>query len=139
MLKFVPAVRLKELGKHTELVKYQSVSTRLNSVDTLVGECLARFLCDGECPALFIQIPDKDDEALPNMKWEQPYTVERLLAVLEIVKEIKPKRNISVFKLTPKVVMLIKTDFVDGDWSNFGYYVEGADGVSIPAWKLALE
>lgn len=137
MICFLPAVRMKELGKRYDLVKFDEVTGDLNSVEKLAAGVMFRFALDARCPALFILAPKEGDESIPGLVWLADMDWELLKSLGERMFSLAVDNfgtdDILWYNLNNRVALLVKRDFENGEWENYGYDISGKDGVSIPS------
>lgn len=137
MICFLPVVRLKELGKNNDLRKFKQAAQGLSSVDTLMAGVLYRFAIDTRCPAIFVKAPKEGDEPIPGLKFIADFDYDRIKgltsAMFSAALDNFGTDDISWYTLSEHTFMLVKNDFVKGEWQNYGYELSGKDGVSIPA------
>lgn len=136
MICFLPVVRMKELGKKYDLVKFNEATEDLNSVDKLTASAFFRFAMDAHCPALFVLIPKEGDEQMPGLRWLADFDQDRMKALGERMFSVAVDNfgtdKVSWYTLNDRVILLVKNDFENGEWVDYGYELTGKDGVSVP-------
>lgn len=139
MIKFFPVVKLRELGLQIERKNFEElcIDTGFDSVERTIAGVFYRFFCDKQCPALFIKYPKKGEEVVPGLVWAQDYTSNDCVEIIakvhvECASRYGYDMNYWIQPLNEKVMLIVKQDFEEGDWSVYGFDYAGKDGVSIP-------
>lgn len=136
MISFLPVVRLRNLGKQVDLRKFEAAAQGLSSVEKLMAGVLYRLAIDAKCPAIFVMTPKAGDEPIEGMIFLQDFDKERFMYLAELMFTAALDNfgtdDISLYRLSERVYLLIKNDFKMGDWEAYGYELSGKDGISIP-------
>lgn len=135
MIALFPAVRLRELTK-SELLKLDDTVGHMSSVDKIIAGAFYRFASDNKCPAFFVQPPKTGDEPIKDVVYLKDYPTEELEVLARVAFNAAADKNygtkdIKQIELSDRTWLYIKEDFLNGEWSNFGYEYTGKDGVSI--------
>lgn len=139
MIKFFPVVKLRELGLQIERKNLEAFCSKAgyDSVEKTIAGVFYRFFCDKQCPAMFFKLPKKDEEVVPGLVWTRDFTFDDCASIIEDTHiECAFKYNCFngylVEPLDEEVMLIVKRDFKEGDWSVYGFDYAGKDGVSIP-------
>ena len=134
MITFFPVARLRELGKRVELKKFNESVGHLNSVEKFMAGVLYRFALDTKCPAVFIKVPVEGDEPIKGLRYEKDFDKESFMRIayemFELANENFGTNDISLYSFGT-IYLLMKNDFKEGAWADYGFEIAGVDGISI--------
>ena len=136
MIAFLPVVRLRDLGKQRELRKFTETTGELSSVEKLIAGVFYRFSVDTMCPAIFVQLPQEGDTPFSRIQYVVDITIDDLKSLAQRMFEAGANdfgtNKITWYPISDTIYLLMKNDFKEGDWENYGYEYSGKDGISIP-------
>lgn len=143
MISFLPVVKMRELGHTVETKHFEDMCSNLgyDSVFRSIAGVFYRFNCDTACPAMFVKLPKKGDEVVPDLRWERDLTLDELVEIeREVYEYCKDRYSFLTISETSlavieedNTILFMKPDFKKGDWFKYGYCNAGKNGVSIPA------
>lgn len=136
MISFLPAVRLRPLGKQVEVKNFDRATVGLSSIEKLMAGVLYRFALDTKCPAIFIMSPKAGDEPLDGLTFLKDFDKVRFMELADLMFADAVDNfgtdDISLYTLSDRVYMLLKNNFRQGAWEDYGFEISGKDGISIP-------
>lgn len=134
MITFFPVVRLRELGKRVELRKFNESVEKFNSVEKFMAGVLYRFALDTKCPAMFIKVPVAGDEPIKGLRYEKAFDKHAFMQIayemFNLADENFGTNEISLYNFGT-IYLLMKNDFKEGVWKEYGFEIAGVDGISI--------
>lgn len=139
MICFFPVVKLRELGKRIEMRDLEELCEEMgyDSVERTIAGVMYRFFCDTRCPALFIKVPREGDEVIKGLVWLTDCSFDKINDIVLSCAEACAANygydtGFDVMK-EGRVSLVVKRNFMKGEWESYGFDYAGKNGVSIPA------